>query len=106
MIVLVVGNTKPDINLQVRRAGVPVDLTDALTVSFRLKKPSGVIVEIVLSVTDVANGKVSGNFSPGDLNEGGLCYGELVIDWGSGEIQNSRDPFEVYVRPEFAEAQA
>lgn len=105
MIVLVVGNTKPDINLQLRSAGVPVDLTDAVSVALTVKKPSGLIIALALSITDVLKGKVSGNFAPGDLNEEGRCYGELVVDWGAGDVQNAREPFEFYVRREFAEVQ-
>ena len=102
MIVLVKGNTKPDLVLALRRGGVAVPLTGA-TVTFKLKKPSGAILTKAMTVSDALKGKVALSWGSGDLDESGACIGEVVVDYGAGAVQNSKYAIEVYVRDEFQE---
>jgi hypothetical protein len=103
-LVLVVGDTKPDLNFRVKRAGEPVNLTGC-TVLFRLRKPSGAVVEKTLSIVgDATTGRVAGSFGIADLNESGKMLGELVVLFADGTVQHAIDPFDVTVRAEFGEA--
>lgn len=103
MIRLVVGNTRPSLNFQCVAGNRPINLTGA-TVQFKLKKPDGVVVTRSLTVVDAPNGRVSGNFGVGDLDQSGTQYGELQITFVDGGVQNAEEPFELIVRPEFFEA--
>lgn len=103
MIRLVLGNTRPPLVLQIKQDGVAVNLTGC-TVHFRLKKPSGSIVDRALTVSDPVNGIVTGFFAVGDLNEPGEMYGELEVVFTDGRIQSSEEPIHVIVRPKFVEA--
>lgn len=102
MIVLVKGNTKPDLLLQLKRGGVAVPL-DGASVTFKMKKPSGNVLTKAMSVTDAAKGKVACSWGLGDLDESGECLGEVQVDFGSGAVQNSKYALQLYVRDEFQE---
>lgn len=98
MIVYTVGDTKPDLDFECVKNGAYLPAPPA-TATFKLKKPSGNTVTVVLSLIDAATARYAGNFGLGDLDEPGMCYGELIV--GS---QHAEEPFEIYVRPEFVEA--
>lgn len=103
MIPLVKGNTKPDLALALRRGGVAVPLAGVTSVTFKMKKPSGAVLTKSMAITDAVKGKVSLSWGEGDLDESGKCLGEVVVDFGSGAVQNSKYAIEVYVRDEFQE---
>lgn len=106
MITLVVGDTKPDIVLEVWDGGEPLASAASQTYAFRLRKPSGQVIEIPLAVLDAASATVGGNFTEGMLNESGPMLGELLVTFSDGRKQHGEEPFEVYVRPEFTEVRA
>jgi len=98
----VIGDTKPDIVLDLEQDGEPLDLTDA-TVVFRLQKPSGAVVERTLTVTSAAAGRCEGSFGIGDLDETGRMEAEVVITYSGGDVQHTEDAIPVYVRDEYQE---
>jgi hypothetical protein len=83
-----VGDTSPPIAVEVTSDGSPVDLSDA-TVTFRVRKPSGTVVNWTGDVTDGPAGQVEYELETGDLDEAGIWYFELEIDWGGGSIETS-----------------
>lgn len=104
MIELVVGNTKPNITIVLQRGGEPFPLSLNHIVTLKFRKPvSGTIVSIVLTKADLPNAVCVGNFGIGDLSEPGDILGEVVVDDGSGGVQNAKDAVRIVVRPEYGE---
>jgi hypothetical protein len=83
-----IGDTAPPIAVEVTSAGAPVDLTGA-TVTFRVRKPSGTVVLWAGTVTDGPAGVVEYEPEAGDIDEAGIWYFELEIDWGGGSVETS-----------------
>lgn len=106
MIPYVLGDTKPDLNFLIDD-GTPNQLPDGTVVKFRLKTPSGGVVEKVLAIAqNTASAKRAvGSFLAGDVVESGAMLGELVLEFPDGTKQHGEEPIDVYVRPEFVEAQ-
>lgn len=104
MIELVVNNTKPDVTIVLERGGKPFTLGPSHIVTLRFRKPvTGTVVTVPLTVIDQAAAICVGNFGLGDLNEAGEIRGEIVVDDGSGGIQNAKEPLRIIVRPEYGE---
>jgi hypothetical protein len=95
VIVLVVDDTKPDINI--RLTNLPASVT-ATAVVFRLQKPDGTVAEVSLAEN---GGRWVGSFGIGDLSESGRCLAEVKATLSNGGVQHGRDPIEVVIRPEF-----
>jgi hypothetical protein len=96
------NDTRPDFFFNVEREGAPVDLTSAVKVEFKLKKPSGGIVTRQLSIIDAPNGEVQGVWGTGDLSEAGEMLGEVLITWGGNAPEHGEEPIKVLVREEYS----
>lgn len=69
-------------------ATLPVDLTDADTVSFHMTDDDGaVIVDGDAIVLDVEGGVVAYNFNAGETESLGTHYIEWEVTWASGDVE-------------------
>jgi len=100
-----VNDTAPVLSFILQQDGIVIDLTTALSVQFKLLKPSGAVVTKTMTI-DVAptTGRVSLSWGVGELSEAGTCYGEVFITWPSSVIQHGEYRLPVYVRAEYGEA--
>jgi hypothetical protein len=83
-----IGDTAPPITVEVTSDGSPVDLSEA-TVTFCVRKPSGAVVLWAGDVTDGPAGVVQYAQGSDDIDEDGIWYFELKIDWGGGSVETS-----------------
>jgi hypothetical protein len=101
MLDYVKNDTKPDFRFEIERENEAVPLAAAVSVTFKLYKPSGAVVARTCAVVgDGSTGAVVGTWTPGDLNESGEMYGDVSIDWGGGNVEHGLAPVRVRVREE------
>jgi hypothetical protein len=104
VIVLVVGDTRPDITFRCVEDGAAMDLTGYVSATLKVSKPNGSILTKVLSiVTPETSGVVVGTWTLGDLDQAGRQFGELILVDAAGGIQRSKNPIEFYVRQPYTE---
>ncbi len=102
--ILVEGNSRPQLVFHLRRGGSAIDLTSAVSVAFKLQKPSEAVYTETATVEDADAGKISVDLDPAELDETGWHYGEVQITWAGAALENSMRRFDIYVRPEYGEA--
>lgn len=91
MLRYVQGDTQPNPKFRVRRAGDPVDLTDA-TVKFIIRKRGGSVTNTghqTCTLTDADSGKCTYDLQTNDLPDAATYDCDLQITYLNGEIETS-----------------
>lgn len=80
-----VGDTLPDLRVQLIEAGDPINLTD-YDVSMRMRRTTGdeLVVDDSITVDDASRGIVTHSWSADETDESGTYLAEFVADDGSG----------------------
>lgn len=83
---LTVGDTQPRIEATLKDAGTAINLTNAETVAFTLKRLRGdvVIDRAAASFTNKASGIVHYDWATGDVDEPGTYEATWTVFWGAG----------------------
>ena len=100
MIEYTVLDTKPDLMLQLMVDGEGLALNTALSVSLRVKKPSGATLDLAMDV-DVAQSLVSAVWATDSLDEEGIYYADVLIVRTDGSRQHALRRIPIRVRPEY-----
>lgn len=97
------GDTAPDITATLLQsdASTPLDLTDALSVRFQMRKADDKRLTVDAEATiddDPTTGKVSYRWGTNDLAVEGEYFGQWRVVYGDGRIQTTAVPNEITVR--------
>lgn len=97
-----VGDTAPDLVLELASDDSPSDLTGVLSVLVKIKKPSGALVEHAAVIDSVpTSGLVSLTPLVTDFDEDGLYYVDVRVTRANGRVQHSTRPVTIRVRAEY-----
>lgn len=90
------GDNKPDVLATIRdtATGDPLDLTDADSVFFRMRKPNDQrwTVNSVATITDAPNGRVRYSWGSNDLANDGDYEAYFHVVWSDTTKQSTRPP--------------
>lgn len=77
--------------------GLLVDLSQAVLVTLKIRKPNGVLLERAISYkTDGTDGIILYQFGENEIDMKGLWKLQLYLELGSGIRRSTIIPFEVY----------
>ena len=104
------GDLKPSIlaTLKHYNDGTVVDLTNAQTVKFHMKRKDGTlkIQNRICTIVSASEGKVRMDWQEGDTDTPGTYYGEFEVVWNDGRPQTfpvkEEEPFEIIIGSQIA----
>lgn len=82
------GDLEPALTLVLTRDGRAIDLTDADSVSFRMKESAAAEgVSLTGTILDALDGEVAHVWAPGETDTAGTYAVEAVVTWSTGRAQ-------------------
>ena len=99
---LVQGDTRPALDGTIRRtvSGDPLDLTDATSVKFQMRKDDDrkYTVDADAAFVDKPTGRVRYEWEEGDLNNPGEYIGQWEIVWNDSTVQTTQPANSIVIR--------
>lgn len=91
-----VGDVGTTIRLTIKEAGSPLDISTATVKTFKLRKPSGVVVALPASFTGTgSDGKLEYVTATADIDASGPWMGQAYIEMGALKFHTTPFSFQV-----------
>jgi hypothetical protein len=96
---MVQGDTRPKLEFEVTKGGLPVDLTGC-TVKFYMKSSTGTVKinGSACSITDAVKGLCAYSWQSADTNTAGEYTGEVEVTFDNGSIQTGFKSLNITIR--------
>lgn len=88
---LIVGDLEPDMFLTASVSDTAQDLSDAVSVELRWRKPDGTESLVDLTVVDAATGQYKRVWEAGDTDMAGVHRGRIVVTWDGEDDMTTAD---------------